>query len=49
MWQDKLQILDTCNRGNLPYKAQVFTKLAMDVMLEDYSALVLYMNLEGII
>ena len=48
-WPDKLQIIDTCNRGNMPYKQIVFNKVAMDLMLADHTELVLEMNLEGII
>ena len=48
-WPDKLQIIDTCNRANMPYKQIVFNKVAMDLMLADHTELVLEMNLEGII
>lgn len=48
-WPDKLQLLDTCNRGNLPYKMTVFNKIAIDIMFADHMALVCDMNLEGII
>lgn len=48
-WPDKLQLLDTCNRANVPYKQKVFNKIAIDVMLTDYNTLALEMNLEGII
>lgn len=48
-WPDKLQLLDTCNRGNLPYKMTVFDKIAVDILLADHVALISHMNLEGII
>lgn len=48
-WPDKLQIIDICNRGDLAYKQIVFNKVSIDLMLSDYSDLVLEMNLEGII
>jgi hypothetical protein len=48
-WPDKLQILDTVNRANVPYKNQVFSKICIDVMLAGYTDLVFDMNLEGII
>lgn len=48
-WPDKLQILDTVNRANMPYRNKVFDKISMDIMIADYTSLVLDMNLEGII
>ena len=48
-WPDKLQILDTVNRGNMSFKQIVFNKIAMDIMLADYTNLVCEMNLEGVI
>lgn len=48
-WPDKLNILHTCVQANVPYKHKVFNKVAIDIMLADYAALVLEMNLEGII
>ena len=48
-WTDKLQLLDTCNRAQVGYKMRVFNKIAIDIMLSDYSGLIFEMNLEGII
>ena len=48
-WPDKTQLLDLVNRANAPYKQNVFNKIAIDIMLADYTSLVIDMNLEGII
>ena len=49
LWPDKLQLLDTVNRLDMPFKQKVFNKVGIDIMLADYSTLLMELNLEGII
>lgn len=49
LWPEKLQLLDTTNRANAPYKMIVFNKVTIDLMLYNYSGLVNDLGLEGVI
>ena len=49
LWPVKLALLEVANQGNVPYKQKIFNKVSIDIMLSDYTELLIDLNLEGII
>ena len=49
LWPVKLALLEVSNQGNVPYKQKIFNKVSIDIMLSDYTELLIDLNLEGII
>ena len=49
LWPEKLFLLETMSGVDISFKQKVFKKLALDVLLADYSTLLVELNLEGII